>query len=389
MKTHKITYTPYFMYAAAGLTRTPGTLKIRNAANKTAIIDIDGDIGEGYWWDDEANKNTKEAVKQQLKDIAAIKAETIIVNICSLGGDYDHAIAIHDLLAAHKAETITDMMGMCASSATVIFMAGTKRRMSANGLALIHECRNGVYGPKAVQLANIKMQDRVNERIAEVYAKASGGKLTVKGALKQMAVDGGEGEWQTANELKEIGIVTEIYEPTKMAAVVDTGKYRLPNVPKNKLKLITNQKGKTMAKDAAGNKIPKKKKGGLSAVKNAIKDLKTAVTGGKIDNNAVNAQLAAIEARVAKSEKSNKKLQAAAKAHAEELQTEKDARAKAEKRLAKANGTVKLPKANAKGENPTGGKNKLSAKQEAEKSNQKAFGNLVNIQEEKPKNKKK
>ena len=63
---------------------------IRNSAPDTLEIDIEGEIGGG-WFEDGA---TKEDVKKQLKDIAQSRASHIIVNINSYGGDVNHGISI-------------------------------------------------------------------------------------------------------------------------------------------------------------------------------------------------------------------------------------------------------------------------------------------------------
>jgi ATP-dependent protease ClpP protease subunit len=77
------------------------------------------------------------------RDVNAIKtlgASIVTVNIHSLGGDANHALAIYDALKEHSAKIITKISGMCASAATVIFMAGNERKMSENALMLVHKC---------------------------------------------------------------------------------------------------------------------------------------------------------------------------------------------------------------------------------------------------------
>ena len=105
---------------------------VENSATDTAVIDIEGRIGGGFWDSDQDSKNTKEKMKKELKKIADIKAKNIVVNINSLGGDVNHGLAIHDLLAQSKAKVTTNVNGMTASVATIIAQAGNVRKISDN-----------------------------------------------------------------------------------------------------------------------------------------------------------------------------------------------------------------------------------------------------------------
>ena len=198
------------------------TTEVRNEV-KTAIIDIDGPIGEVMF----EEGTTKQGIRTQLREISDIDAEKIIVNISSPGGSVDHGLAIHDLLASHEAEVETNVIGMTASASTVIAMAGNTRKMSDNALMLIHQARIFMLVNDA-KIEDIQDSLRtIDKRVAKIYAKRSG--ESVETFLNKMAEKGGDGVWLTAEEALELGLIDEITEPFENK--VETGFFNQYNLP--------------------------------------------------------------------------------------------------------------------------------------------------------------
>jgi ATP-dependent Clp protease protease subunit len=207
--------------------------KITNAAPDTLEIDIEGTIGGG-WFEDGA---TKESVKQQLKDIAQSRASHIIVNINSYGGDVNHGISIHDLLAEHKAKVTTVIHGHTASAATIISQAGDVRKMSDNALFLVHPASIIAIGNSQDIKTALSDLEKVDGTIAGIYAKRTKKDLTE--IVNIMNRFEGRGEWLTASEAQELGFIDEVFEPMKAVASVDPEnltKLGLPIIPLNKIK---------------------------------------------------------------------------------------------------------------------------------------------------------
>jgi len=180
------------------------------AKPKEAVIDIEGVIGYD-WWADEPDKNTKENLKKELKAIAEIKASKIVVNINSLGGSYLHGMSIHDILKEHPAAIETRIYGLTASAATIIAMAGDVIQMSDNALMLVHRSSSIAMGNKNDMETMLDDLKKIDERIANVYAKRSGN--TKEFHLEQMDKNNGQGEWLTADQAQEMGYADEIFEP--------------------------------------------------------------------------------------------------------------------------------------------------------------------------------
>lgn len=196
--------------------RRQPAIRFLNESTDEAVIEIYGQIGyEG--WDREDDENTARLMSGELDRIKALNAKRITVRINSLGGDVNHALAIHDLLAEHPALVTTQINGLCASAATIVAMAGKERRMSKNALFLIHQCSAYVGRANQEQLAQeLETQKTVNGRMLDIYTAACNGKeAEISDLLK---ANNGLGKWLTATEAKDFGFVTDIYNESRKTA---------------------------------------------------------------------------------------------------------------------------------------------------------------------------
>lgn len=101
-------------------------------------------------------------------------ATEVVVHIHSRGGDVDEGFAIHDLLvnSGKKVTTITE--GLCASIATVIMLAGSTRKMTANSSFFIHNPWTLAIG-NADQLERTADDTRAEEdKILDFYINKTG-----------------------------------------------------------------------------------------------------------------------------------------------------------------------------------------------------------------------
>jgi len=209
------------------------SIRFLNESAEEATIDIYGEIGyEG--WDRSEDENTARQLSEELDRIKAIKSKRITVRINSLGGDVNHALAIHDLLAEHPAFISTQINGLCASAATIVAMAGTERKMSKNALFLIHQCSAWIGRANQERLSQeLETQKTVNQRLLSIYNEACPDKeREIEELLK---ANNGQGKWLTAKEAQELGFVTDVYNETKKAAcipsnaIADNGLPQLPS----------------------------------------------------------------------------------------------------------------------------------------------------------------
>lgn len=196
--------------------RRQPAIRFLNENTDEAVIEIYGQIGyEG--WDREDDENTARLMSGELDRIKALNAKRITVKINSLGGDVNHALAIHDLLAEHPALVTTQINGLCASAATIVAMAGKERRMSKNALFLIHQCSAYVGRANQEQLTQeLETQKTVNGRMLDIYTAACNGKEAEISEL--LKANNGLGKWLTATEARDFGFVTDIYNESRKTA---------------------------------------------------------------------------------------------------------------------------------------------------------------------------
>ena len=204
---------------------------VNSAGERIAEIDIDGYIGFSFWGEEGKKQNSKERIKAELKALADLKADTIVVNINSPGGDVAHGLSIHDLLAESKAKVITKVNGLSASAATIIAQAGNERKMSDNSLYLIHQAATIVAGNVNDISSVVDDLKKIDERIQAVYVKRSGKKP--EDIKDLMGAANGNGKWLSADEAKEAGLVDEVFEPMKATAVALPAEnyFNLPPLP--------------------------------------------------------------------------------------------------------------------------------------------------------------
>jgi ATP-dependent Clp protease protease subunit len=96
-----------------------------------SILDV---IGEDWW--------TGEGVtsKRIAGALRAIGDRDVEVNINSPGGDMFEGVAIYNQLREHKAKVTVNILGVAASAASVVAMAGDEIRIGRPSFLMIHNC---------------------------------------------------------------------------------------------------------------------------------------------------------------------------------------------------------------------------------------------------------
>lgn len=141
-------------------------------------IELYGDIGESWWGDGISESQVLDGLKSL--DPQA-KEHTMRIN--STGGRADVGITIFNLARSHTAQMrvfnpefdlITVNDGYAMSSASVIFMAGTKRIMNMGSILMIHDAWNFVYGNAEQLVKEAGYLDKLSGTVADLYAKMVG-----------------------------------------------------------------------------------------------------------------------------------------------------------------------------------------------------------------------
>ena len=140
-------------------------IKITAEAGSEGLVEIFGRIGFD-WWAEDPEENTAKRIAEKLAELK--ECESVTVRINSLGGDVDTALAVHGMLKECKNVT-TEAVGMVASAATVIFMAGTTRKINKSALFLVHKCSSRVVGNENDLESELETQRTINDTMAEIY----------------------------------------------------------------------------------------------------------------------------------------------------------------------------------------------------------------------------
>jgi ATP-dependent Clp protease protease subunit len=96
-----------------------------------SILDV---IGEDWWTGDGVTS------KRVAGALRAIGDRDVIVNINSPGGDMFEGVAIYNQLREHKAKVTVNILGVAASAASVVAMAGDEIRIGRPSFLMIHNC---------------------------------------------------------------------------------------------------------------------------------------------------------------------------------------------------------------------------------------------------------
>ena len=203
-------------------------------------IDIDGVLGtpeEEQFGSGDHRVATYERFVEVLEGLKAEgRVERLVLNIRSTGGCLADALLIYDEARALGVEVITRCYGYVASAATIIAQAASEgcREISANALYLIHCCESAVEGNTHSLLATKELLDKSDERLAEIYALASG--RTAAEYRDLMNRNSGKGVWLSPEECVAAGLADRIIASSPItdnarSQVVALGLTPLPSKP--------------------------------------------------------------------------------------------------------------------------------------------------------------
>ena len=132
------------------------------------VITMFDTIGEDYWT---GGGVTAKGVSAQLR---AIGDRPVEVQINSFGGSMFEGIAIYNVLREHPQDVTVKIMGLAASAASVIAMAGNRIEIGAASFLMIHNCWTMALG-NADDLQQVADYLRpFDTAMADVYAARSG-----------------------------------------------------------------------------------------------------------------------------------------------------------------------------------------------------------------------
>lgn len=170
----------------------------------TAEISIFNEIG--YWG------ITVSDFKAEFDEIRDSKSIKVLLN--SPGGDVSEGISLYNLLSGVRSKLTVEVMGIAASAASVIALAGKELVMGEGTYLMIHDPWGIAMGNADDMLKMADVLEKMRGQFAEIYAKHSN--LSKDEALAAMADE----TWYTAQEAVDAGFADSVIEYEEKAAAI-------------------------------------------------------------------------------------------------------------------------------------------------------------------------
>ncbi|WP_298618637.1 head maturation protease, ClpP-related [uncultured Zoogloea sp.] len=186
-------------------------------ADDPNTVSIYGVIGEDFW------SGEGFTAKRMAAALRLIGKNAVTVNVNSPGGDMFEGMAIYNLLREHRAEVTVKIMGIAASAASVIAMAGDQVLMGTGSMMMIHNAWGLVVGNRHDYLDAAEVFGQFDASMADIYAARTG--MDAKDVLAML--DGpskaSDGTFMSAAEAIEKGFADATFEAASSEAAKAAG----------------------------------------------------------------------------------------------------------------------------------------------------------------------
>jgi len=152
-------------------------------------------------------------INQQLETAKKTKSSTLTVLINSGGGSVFSASEIYTALKSFAGGVTVQIVGLAASAASVIAMAGRRVEMSPTAQLMIHNASVSVQGDYRTMNHTSEFLQNINKSIMNAYTAKTGLNETKLKAMMDKET------WMNAQKAKELGFIDAIMFEQEMAAV--------------------------------------------------------------------------------------------------------------------------------------------------------------------------
>jgi len=183
------------------------------AEDTDATISIYEPIGADPW--------TGEGVtaKRISAALRSIGKRPVTVNINSPGGYADDGVAIYNLLADHPAKVTVKIMGIAASAASIIAMAGDEVLMGIGTLLMVHNGWGLVIGNRHDFRDAADVFEKFDRSMADIYAARTGSDVEAMMTLMDGKGRAADGTWMTPAEAVEMRFADGTFESASQEAL--------------------------------------------------------------------------------------------------------------------------------------------------------------------------
>ena len=149
----------------AALERWDGGIKAANSNDNTiSIFDV---IGADYWGDGVTANRIAGALR-------SMNGEDVIVSINSPGGDMFEGLAIYNQLREYSGKVTVKVLGIAASAASIIAMAGDEVQIGRGAFLMIHNCWVYAVGNRHDLARAAQDMEPFDRAMQDIYSARSG-----------------------------------------------------------------------------------------------------------------------------------------------------------------------------------------------------------------------
>ena len=172
----------------------------RASASESATLQIFDQIGEDWFG---GSGISAKAFSQALQDVGQ---GPLVIEINSPGGNVWDGLAIYNMLRGRQAPVTTRVVGIAASIASIIALAGDTVEIADAALFMIHDPSGMVAGTSEEMRKMADALDQHAEVLAGIYSKVTGRPTSqIRAAMK-------EETWFTAQEAIQFGLADKMTE---------------------------------------------------------------------------------------------------------------------------------------------------------------------------------
>lgn len=153
--------------------------------------------------------------KAFIDDLKRLDAPVVKLSINSPGGSVFDALAMYNALRQHPADIHVSVIGVAASAASLVAMAGDRIEMPENAFMMIHNPLNFAYGNADDLREMADVLDKIAASLVATYAARTG---LPDEEIKAMLADE---TWLSAAEAVEKGFADELQPALRIAASFD------------------------------------------------------------------------------------------------------------------------------------------------------------------------
>lgn len=154
-----------YSISPSALNKWDPSIQAKTTDNTISIYNV---IGKDFWSDEGMTAQKMAGILRHFNN------GDVTVNINSPGGDMFEGIAIYNLLREYKGRITVNIIGIAASAASVIAMAGDEVRIAKSAFLMIHNCSVIVNGNRNTLSDIAEHLKPFDEAMAGIYMDKTG-----------------------------------------------------------------------------------------------------------------------------------------------------------------------------------------------------------------------